>query len=160
MAMKFENMVFYWVRNSEMKMDYEINDETALKEDYKKVYLVGPVNMLVGGLEKEILEKEESNKRYVGQLILALKTKDNEIAELCLERDDNKKAIDELNAENRKLKRALWLARANRALEKISWFKLWNASISTMNPEDGAKQEYDKWKKALGKFLAKAKEYK
>ena len=62
--------------------------------------------------------------------------------------------------ENRKLKRALWLARANRALEKIAWFKLWNASISTMNPEDSARQEYDKYKKALGKFLAKAEEYK
>ena len=60
----------------------------------------------------------------------------------------------------RKLKRALWLARANRAIEKIAWFKLWNASISTMNPEDGARQEYDKWKKALGKFLAKAEEFK
>ena len=60
----------------------------------------------------------------------------------------------------RRLKRALWLARANRALEKIAWFKLWNASISTMNPEDGARQEFDKWKKALGKFLAKAEEYK
>lgn len=60
----------------------------------------------------------------------------------------------------RKLKRALWLARANRALEKIAWFKLWNASISTMNPEDGARQEFDKWKKALGKCIAKAKEYK
>ena len=59
----------------------------------------------------------------------------------------------------RKLQRALWLARANRVLEKIAWFKLWNASISTMNPEDGARQEYDKWKKNLGKFLAKAKEY-
>lgn len=60
----------------------------------------------------------------------------------------------------RKLKRALWLARANRALEKIAWFKLWNASISTMNPEDGARQEFDNWKKALGKCLAKAKAYK
>ena len=59
----------------------------------------------------------------------------------------------------RKLKRALWLARANRVLEKIAWFKLWNASISTMNPEDGARQEFDKWKKAFGKFLKKAKEY-
>ena len=59
-----------------------------------------------------------------------------------------------------RLKRALWLARANRAIEKISWFKLWNASISTMNPEDGARQEYDKWKKNLGKFLKKAEEYK
>jgi hypothetical protein len=59
-----------------------------------------------------------------------------------------------------KLKRALWIARANRALEKIAWFKLWNASISTMNPEDGSRQEFDKWKKALGKFLKKAEEYK
>ena len=59
-----------------------------------------------------------------------------------------------------KAKRALWLARAERALEKIAWFKLWNASISTMNPEDGAKQEYDKWKKNLGKFLKKAEEYR
>ena len=69
-------------------------------------------------------------------------------------------AFDKLEAENRRLKRALWIARANRALEKIAWFKLWNASISTMNPEDGARQEYDKWKKSLGKFLKKAEEYK
>lgn len=67
--------------------------------------------------------------------------------------------VVDANMENRRLKRALWLARANRALEKIAWFKLWNASISTMNPEDGARQEYDKWKKNLGKFLKKAKEY-
>ena len=60
----------------------------------------------------------------------------------------------------RRLKRALWIARANRAIEKITWFKLWNASISTMNPEDGARQEFDKWKKALCKFLKKAEEYK
>lgn len=59
----------------------------------------------------------------------------------------------------RRLKRELWLARANRALEKIAWFKLWNASISTMNPEDGARQEFDKWKKNLGKLLAKAETY-
>ena len=61
---------------------------------------------------------------------------------------------------NRQTLRALWLARANRASEKIAWFKLWNASISTMNPEDGARKQYDKWKKALGKFLKKAEEYK
>ena len=74
--------------------------------------------------------------------------------------EDVDAAIEELKAYNRRLKRALWLARANRALEKIAWFKLWNACISTMNPEDGARQEFDKWKKALGKFLAKAEEYK
>jgi len=39
-----------------------------------------------------------------------------ELAEdACLERDDNQNAIDELQAENRRLKRALWLARANDA---------------------------------------------
>lgn len=67
---------------------------------------------------------------------------------------------DEVDAAIKELKRALWLARAERALEKIAWFKLWNASISTMNPEDGARQEYDKWKKSLGKFLKKAEEYR
>lgn len=66
----------------------------------------------------------------------------------------------DLGMKLRKTQRAMWLARANRAIEKIAWFKLWNASISTMNPEDGARQEYDKWKKALGKCLAKAEEYK
>ena len=61
---------------------------------------------------------------------------------------------------HRQTLRALWIARAKRALEKIAWFKLWNSSISTMNPEDGARQEFDKWKKSLGKFLKKAEEYK
>ena len=69
------------------------------------------------------------------------------------------KVLAEKDAENRRLKRAMWIARAKRAIEKIAWFKLWNASISTMNPEDGARQEFDKWKKNLGEFLAKAKEY-
>lgn len=67
---------------------------------------------------------------------------------------------NEINMDNRRLRRALWIARAKRAIEKIAWFKLWNASISTMNPEDGARQEFDKWKKALGKFLKKVEEYK
>ena len=67
--------------------------------------------------------------------------------------------VVDANMEVRRLRRALWLARAKRALEKIAWFKLWNASISTMNPEDGARQEFDKWKKSLGKCLKKAEEY-
>lgn len=68
--------------------------------------------------------------------------------------------VVDVNMENRRLRRALWIARAKRAIEKIAWFKLWNASISTMNPEDCARQEFDKWKKNLGKCLKKAEEYK
>lgn len=64
----------------------------------------------------------------------------------------------EADTEIRRLQRALYIARAKRAMEKIAWFKLWNASISTMNPEDGARQEFDKWKKSLGKFLKKAED--
>lgn len=70
------------------------------------------------------------------------------------------KVIAEKDKEICRLQRALYIARAKRAIEKIAWFKLWNASISTMNPEDGARQEFDKWKKSLGKFLKKAEEYK
>lgn len=68
--------------------------------------------------------------------------------------------VVDANMENRRLRRELWIARAKRAIEKIAWFKLWNSSISTMNPEDGARQEFDKWKKSLGKFLKKAEEFK
>lgn len=74
--------------------------------------------------------------------------------------DEADAVLAEKDAEIRKLQRAMWIARAKRAIEKIAWFKLWNASISTMNPEDGARQEFDKWKKNLGKFLKKAEEYK
>lgn len=76
----------------------------------------------------------------------------------------NEKKVDAVLAEKdeeiRRLNRAMWIARAKRAIEKIAWFKLWNASISTINPEDVARQEFDKWKKNLGKFLKKAEEYK
>lgn len=73
---------------------------------------------------------------------------DDVVAELKQNLEDAKATAyaDSVDAgmENRRLKRALWLARANRALDKIAWFKLWNSSISTMNPEDGARQEFDK----------------
>lgn len=61
--------------------------------------------------------------------------------------------------ELRATKHALWMARAMRAKEKIAWFKLWNCSISTMNPEDGARKEYECWQWVERKCLEKAKEY-
>ena len=93
-----------------------------------------------------------------------IQNKDKEIAELKKKLEDAQataytESVDE-GMHERKLCKALWIARANRALEKIAWFKLWNASISTMNPEDGARQEFDKWKKALGKFLSQVERYK
>lgn len=99
------------------------------------VYDAEEVDAAIAELKDEINRKEGVEKRWFAR---------------CME----------ARTENVRLKRALWLARANRALEKIAWFKLWNASISTMNPEDGARQEYDKWKKNLGKFLKKAEENK
>ena len=96
-------------------------------------------------------------KEKADEVIAELKEALNEAEEARYEAGADAADYDQ---EKRKLKRALWIARAKRAIEKISWFKLWNASISTMNPEDGARQEYDKWKKALGKFLKKAEEYK
>lgn len=99
-----------------------------------------------------------------------LAEKDKDIAELkaklqdhcttCPVKEQEEAVLAEKDSEIRRLERALWVARAKRAIEKIAWFKLWNASISTMNPEDGARQEYDKWKKNLGKFLKKAEEYR
>jgi hypothetical protein len=97
---------------------------------------------------------------------------DDAIAELkefaedaCLERDDNQTAIDELNAENRKLKRALLLARAeicrrfdvDRYLRKHrnSWYNenclTWNDACVAMDV---------KMCKAECKCREKAEEYK
>jgi hypothetical protein len=83
----------------------------------------------------------------------------------CLERDDNQTAIDELNAENRKLKRALWLARAeicrrfdvDRYLRnhRNSWYNenclTWNDACVAMDV---------KMCKAERKCREKAEEYK
>lgn len=107
----------------------------------------------------------EANKKYpASTLVIRKQFVDEAIAELKakLESVQASAYAESVDAgmENRRLKRALWMARAERALEKIAWFKLWNTSISTMNPEDGARQEFDKWKKNLGKFLKKAEEYK
>ena len=115
-----------------------------------------------------VIEEKDSAIEFAKALTLKdieiIKEKDKEIAELKaqLESEKASRYAESVDAgmRERRLKRSLWLARAGRALEKIAWFKLWNASISTMNPEDGARQEYDKWKKNLGKFLKKAEKYK
>lgn len=92
----------------------------------------------------------------------------------CIERDDNQTAIDELqaenaalkqklenvqasmycdvvdaNMENRKLKRALWIARTEMA--RTSAWVFWNRKDD---------YNYNKWKKIECKCRAKAEEYK
>jgi hypothetical protein len=116
-------------------------------------------------LEKEYL-LTNNVKTLSTKMVLAYNADDVDkaIAELKQKLEDAKAShyaeMVDAGMRERRLRRALWLARAERALEKIAWFKLWNASISTMNPEDGTRQEFDKWKKNLGKFLKKAEEYK
>ena len=110
-------------------------------------------------------------KKDVDEAIAELK----EFAEdACIERDDNQTAIDELQAENaelkqkledvqasmyadvvdanmeiRRLKRALWIARAEMA--RTSAWVFWNRKDD---------YNYNKWKKIECKCRAKAEEYK
>lgn len=138
---------------SEMKyydfMDIEAMDDEHLKKsesgriELTQVYFKSEVDAAIAELKRE-------NERLNRELE---HVKNGDCINTC-------DVVEKHVKEEIKAKRALWLARANRALEKIAWFKLWNASISTMNPEDGARQEFDKWKKALGKCRAKADEYK
>lgn len=105
----------------------------------------------------------------------------NYIAELkqfaedaCLERDDNQTAIDELQAENRRLRRALWIARAERAIAEAEY---WYGHYSGMyyidatdvpeeedNPYKRVKDTTIGWSKTWmnveSKCRAKAEEYK
>lgn len=134
------------------KYGYE-GEMTPLKCDALKAYKADVTIPVYGTIADAMVYLKEKTDEAIAELKSAL----NEAEEARYEAGAD--AADYYQ-ENRKLKRALWIARAKRAIEKISWFKLWNASISTMNPEDGARQEFDKWKKALGKFLKKAEEYK
>ena len=83
-------------------------------------------------------------------------------------------AIAELKAENRTLKRALWLARAERAIEKQNHFALChNHSIDLYFCINGSSMPTERnttmrlssewsmiWKKVARKCKAKAEEYK
>lgn len=123
-----------------------------------EVYLKDKVDDVVSEQESEIAEKDKKIVELQSKVSLASLAED--CSNLRNKRCNYCSALLQKMQEIRRLRRALWIARAKRAIEKIAWFKLWNASISTMNPEDGARQEFDKWKRNLGKFLKKAEEYK
>ena len=85
-------------------------------------------------------------------------------------------AIAELNEENRKLKRALWLARANRAhAEWGHWATIWfcrTSAVLNINKSSVSQDPYrctiqrnaaiwrNMWNEVERKCRAKAKEYK
>lgn len=126
----------------------------------EKIYLKSEVDAAIAELKAEIRRKEGVEQRWF-ERCMEERTENAELKKKLENVQASMHAdVVDANMENRRLKRALWIARAKRAQEKIAWFKLWNASISTMNPEDGARQEFDKWKRNLGKFLKKAEEYK
>lgn len=159
-----EDPMGVWVHIQDVRDLLDVKDRTI--RDYEDNYIPRPKTMelkswMIGSPEtgeQWVYDAEEADRVIAG--------KDAEIAELKDHNEnyrfDNKNMLHKImkqDSEIRRLQRALYVARAERALEKIAWFKLWNASISTMNPEDGDRQEFDKWKKALGKFLKKAEEY-
>lgn len=140
-----------------------LNENAELKAENTKLKNKIKIYEDLGSCKKSCLALRH-NQRRVESEIYKVTLKDKEMEELKQKLENVQASmycdVVDANMDNRKLRRALWIARAKRAIEKIAWFKLWNASISTMNPEDGARQEYEKWKKNLGKFLKKAEEYK
>lgn len=95
---------------------------------------------------------------------------DEAIAELkefaenaCLERDDNQTAIDELQSENRKLKRALWLTRgAVHKAKRLAMYELLKVHPLWEGRPAGLKvhKNIDRYERYERKCLKKAEEYK
>lgn len=63
--------------------------------------------------------------------------------------------VVDANMENRKLRRALWIARAERAVAKQAYYDVLSRGISSERCE-----MYDVWNKVERKCRAKAEEYK
>ena len=89
---------------------------------------------------------------------------------MMYEKSEVDAAIAELKRENRKMKRALWLARAERA-KAIKWHeglerylqerkKYWPSRFSFMKDDEMYHLWYKCWCKVERKCLAKAEEYK
>lgn len=132
---------------AELKAENKMLKEHIANGDVSRITLIDEATKLKA--ENERLKDELNTANNQCENLI------NSATDIMLRQD---KVNDSKCTEIKSLKRALWIARAKRAIEKIAWFKLWNDSISTMNPEDGARQEFDKWKKNLGKFLKKAEE--
>lgn len=127
-----------------MEIRLNINDCKKIADNVKKTY-----TELEQCLARKMLASDHENAR--------LKVENAELKEFaedaCLERDDNQTAIDEFDDENRKLKRALWLARAWGANQRTKYLDLF------LTGRAHAIRKY-KWIKITSKCRAKAEEYK
>ena len=155
-------------------------DEVSVTKNFQNphdhaVYKATEVDEAITELKEAIRIKDElliENGKQIGEL--KAKLHDAEMRADLAEAAATERKIDYDNLKkdlayharkvyfktHRQTLRALWLARAERAKCKIEWFRLWNTQISTMNPEDGARQEYDRWLKVEQLCKEKAEEYK
>ena len=95
---------------------------TAVIGNVQLVYIKEDVDKVIDELKREHHKERHEYIDWVNRL-----QKENaelkEVAEdACLERDDNSRVIDELEAENRKLKRALWISRASEASKEVNYW--------------------------------------
>ena len=82
---------------------------------------------------------------------------------MMYEKSEVDAAIEELKDENRKLKRALWLARADRAMMTLDYFTIkcrWFKDYMKVEPPQCDVKMVHKWANVERKCRAKAKEYK
>ena len=145
-------------------MELEVYKKSDFYEDFissqKEYYEREQVDALLAEKDKEIAElKEKLMPCLNGDCILTCEVvekygKENAELKKKLENVQASMYCDVVDAgiENRKLKRALWIARAENA--KNSAFICWNRT------ESGWQSKYEKWKKVERKCLKKAEEYK
>lgn len=81
----------------------------------------------------------------------------------CYGKAEVDEAVAELKDENRRLKRALWLARADRAMMTLDYFTLkcrWFKDYMKVEPPQCDVKMVHKWANVERKCRAKAEEYK
>ena len=113
------------------------------------------VDAVLAGKDKEIAELQDTNVIIANNAVRL----NNEIAELKAKLDSmtqqfSKYVVDAHNRE-RRLKRALWLSRAERAVAKQAYYDVLSRGVSSERGE-----MYDVWNNVERKCRAKAEEYK
>ena len=98
-------------------------------------YDADEVDALIAEKDKEIAEKDKDIAYWREEY-----DKETQLTDALKDEIESLKAshyaeMVDAGMRERSMRRELWIARSMRAMEKIAWFKLWNCSISTMNPD-------------------------